>query len=238
MYQMKTTKLFLYYTAAAALGMGAGLLSTITLAQERFDHVVRNDFFAGFTGNKEALERGMKTTEKVLAENPQHAEALVWHGAGVFFSSAQAFMSGDGPKGMELFGKGLAEMDRAVELEPDSIGVRIPRGAALLAAARNMPDNPAKPGLFQRALADHQRAFDLQKDHLDSMGTHPKGELLFALADTNSRMGKADEAEKYFQLILEKLPDTPYAKRAATWMETKQPLPVNQAGCIGCHVSK
>ena len=59
-------------------------LATAALAQgrpERFDYAVRNDFFAGFSGNQEAFQRAMKTTEGVLAQNPKHAEALVWHGA-------------------------------------------------------------------------------------------------------------------------------------------------------------
>jgi tetratricopeptide (TPR) repeat protein len=228
---MRTKKL-VYFILSAALGLG------LSKAQPRFDHLVRNDFFSGFTGNKEALARGMVTTEKILAENPNHAEALVWHGAGIFFESGQQFRLGNPEKGMELYQKALAEMDRAVQLEPDNIGVRIPRGAALLGAARSMgKDNPIVPSLFERALSDHMRAYELQKDTMDRMGEHPKGELLFALGDVNSRLGKPEEAEKFFQLILEKLPNTPYAKRAATWMETKQPLPAAQSTCIGCHVT-
>jgi len=163
---------------------------------------------------------------------------MVWHGTGLFLQAGQLFMSGNSEKGMEIYTKAIAQMDEAVKLEPDNIGVRIPRGAALLGAARSMgKNNPVVPGLFQRALDDHMRAFELQKDDLGTMGTHPKGELLFALGDVNSRLGKPEEAAKFFQLILDTLPNTPYAKRANTWMETKQPLPVNQTGCIGCHAS-
>ncbi|MBM3813495.1 MAG: hypothetical protein FJW20_17875 [Acidimicrobiia bacterium] len=232
------TKKIVYFAIAAALGLGAGMLTTAGKAQQRFDHVVRNDFFAGFAGDNQALARGMATCEKILAENPKHAEAMVWHGTGLFLQAGQLFMSGNSEKGMEIYTKAIAQMDEAVKLEPDNIGVRIPRGAALLGAARSMgKNNPVVPGLFQRALDDHMRAFELQKDDLGTMGTHPKGELLFALGDVNSRLGKPEEAAKFFQLILDTLPNTPYAKRANTWMETKQPLPVNQTGCIGCHAS-
>ncbi|HJX85000.1 MAG TPA: hypothetical protein VJ723_11705, partial [Candidatus Angelobacter sp.] len=59
------------------------------LAQERFDLKVRNYFFAGFLGNDAALEKGMKICEAALAANPKDAEAMVWHGSGVYFRSGQ-----------------------------------------------------------------------------------------------------------------------------------------------------
>jgi hypothetical protein len=65
----------------------------------RFDHVVRNDFFAGMGGDQQALARGMKTCEEVLAKNPKHAEALVWHGAGLMFHAGREFTAGNNQKG-------------------------------------------------------------------------------------------------------------------------------------------
>jgi tetratricopeptide (TPR) repeat protein len=202
--------------------------------QQRFDHLVRNDFFAGFAGNREALERGMKATEAVLKESPNHAEALVWHGSGVFYLSGQAFQSGDMAKGMELQGKGLAEMKRAVELEPNNIGVRIPRGAILMTSARFMPEPMAKP-LQADALSDYLTAYEIQKDQLDSMGAHPRGELLFGIADTYARLGDATKAGAFFDLVMKHDPNSVYAKRATKWIETKQLLPAREATCVGCH---
>ena len=98
-------------------------------AQERFDMVVRNDFFSGFGGNREALERAMKKSEAVLASNPKHAEAMVWHGSGTFVLSGVAVQNGDFPKAGELYKKGLDEMAAAVALEPDNVAVVIPRAA-------------------------------------------------------------------------------------------------------------
>ena len=48
---------------------------------ERFDNVVREDLFAGFAGDADALARGLKKCDEALAKNPKHAEALVWRGA-------------------------------------------------------------------------------------------------------------------------------------------------------------
>ena len=87
-------------------------------AAERFDFKVREDFFKGFAGDRAAFDRGMKTCEDILATNPKHAEALVWHGGGVFYQSGQLFAKGDATKGMELYNRGLKEMEDAVALGP------------------------------------------------------------------------------------------------------------------------
>ncbi len=216
--------------AAAAISFTLPLLR----AQQRFDHVVRNDFFAGFAGNQEALARAMKASEAALLENPNHAEAMVWHGAGVFFQSGQFMQKGDQAKGMELYGQGIGEMKKAVAMAPNSIGVRIPRGSVLLTASRNMPPQMAK-ALREDGITDYLTAYDLQKDNLAAMGSHPRGELLFGLADAYSRNGEMEKAQQYFDLVLKHVPDSVYAKRAALWNETKQPLPAAQAGCVGCH---
>src|SRR3954453_19352517 len=112
---------------------------------ERFDAKVRQDFFAGFAGDKAALARGMATSESILKDKPNHAEALVWHGTGLFFQAGAAFRSGDQEKGMELFTNAMKEMDEAVALEPNRVAVRIPRGASLLKASVYMPEEVARP---------------------------------------------------------------------------------------------
>ena len=47
------------------------------LERAAFDTLVREDFFAGFAGDSEALERDMKKCDEELARNPKNAEALV-----------------------------------------------------------------------------------------------------------------------------------------------------------------
>ncbi|MBK7930406.1 MAG: hypothetical protein IPJ98_23885 [Bryobacterales bacterium] len=229
---------WMYYFTAAALGTMLGVWSA--RAEVRFDHRVRNDFFSGFTGNAEALGRGMKVCEQVLAENPNHPEALVWHGAGLFFQSGQLFQQGKREEGMKLSARSMEEMDRAVALAPDHIGVRIPRGAALLAAARFMPENPFRASLLQRAIDDHQHVYNMhvKAGELAKIGDHPLGELLQALGDTYSRTGDAAKAEEYYKQIQTMLPKSEYARRASKWMETRQPLGPMEAQCVGCHVSK
>ena len=111
--------------AGLAAGAAAVVLATgiASLAQQsRVDDLVRADFFAGFAGNADALERGMRLTEELEAD-PGNAPARVWHGAGTFFRSGAAFETGDFRTGIALWEQGLTEMARAVEMAPDDIEV-------------------------------------------------------------------------------------------------------------------
>ena len=228
------------FVIAAVVAFVIGFLSGVRIVHaqpaDRFDVKVRQDFFAGFSGDKEAMARGMKACEEILAVNPKQAEALVWHGSGVLSQAQQAFQAGDQQKGIELWTRGLNEMQTAVDLAPDNVGVRIPRGAVLLASSHYVPPEMAKT-LIEKGLSDYQRTYDLQKSYFETLGTHPRGELLFGLAEGYSRVGDEPKAQAFFEIISNDLPNTAYAKRANAWMETKS-LPVNQTGCVGCHVAK
>lgn len=225
---------------AGAIAFVLGFLSAVRIAPaqttDRFDLKVRQDFFAGFGGDKDALDRGMKACEDTLAANPKNAEALVWHGGGVLFQAGMAFQNGDQEKGTEMWTRGLKEMQTAVDLAPDNVGVRIPRGAVLLASSHYMPAEMARP-LIETGLSDYARTYELQKPYFATIGTHPRGELLFGLAEGYSRIGDQEKASAFFDLIGKDLPNTVYAKRASLWSETKS-LPLNQTGCVGCHVPK
>src|SRR5262249_62434111 len=101
------------------------VLSAVSVfAQQRYDMIVRQDFFSGFAGNKEALARGMKTTEETLAKDPNHAEAKVWHGAGLLVMASQAFQKGEAQNGMKMWQQALTEMEQAVRLAPNNVRCR------------------------------------------------------------------------------------------------------------------
>lgn len=202
----------------------------------RFDMAVRGDFFAGFGGDQERLARGMDACERALAANPKHAEALVWHGSGLAFRGGLAFQRGDAQAGMELWSRGLAEMDDAVALEPDNVAVRIPRGAMLLQATRNMQPPMAKP-LIEKALTDYERTLALQTASgvFASLGSHPKGELLFGLAEGYARLGDAARAREYFERLVKDAPESGQAPKARDWIANGSLPPARGLTCVGCH---
>jgi len=201
---------------------------------QRFDMIVRTDFFAGFAGDEARLAKGMATCEEMLATAPNHAEALVWHGSGLAFNAGKAFQQGDMKTGGELWQRGMEEMDKAASLEPDNVGVRIPRGALLLQATRNMPPAMARP-LIEKAVGDYEHVLALQSAYFGTMGDHPKGELLFGLAEGYSRLGNAEKARVYFERLIADAPASGQAPKAKAWLSTGA-LPKSEGlGCVGCH---
>jgi tetratricopeptide (TPR) repeat protein len=207
------------------------------LAQQRFDIVVRNDFFAGFTGNKEALERGLKKCETMLATDPKNPEALVWHGSGIFFKSGQAAQAKDYATAMDLYKRGLDEMANAVALAPESVGVLIPRGASLLAASQYMPDSADTKQLLQTGLADYEKVYSLQQDHFDKLNGHARGELLFGLAEGYQRLGDQARAREYFQkLAAVDDSENGHLRQAKAYLESNKLE--GPRSCVGCHVSR
>jgi hypothetical protein len=212
--------------------LAAGVLAS----QERFDLRVRNYFFSGFAGDAESLEKGMKICDDILATDPKQAEALVWHGSGLLFEAGQAFQKGDQQKGGEMWQRGMQEMDQAVQLAPENLGVRIPRGAVLLTASRYLPSPEMAQPLIEKGLTDFEKAYDLQATRLDTLGTHPRGELFIGLADGYSRAGHPEKAQAWFERIQKEMKGTPYEKSASIWLETKTLTPA-QGGCLGCHTT-
>jgi hypothetical protein len=205
-------------------------------AETRFDFLVREDFFSGFAGNGASLDRGMKTCEAILAKNPGNAEALVWHGSGLSFISGQLFQKGDFAKGMELFERGVKEMDDAVALAPDQVGVLIPRGATLLTATRAMPPGANTRRLLAQGLADYEKTYELQKPYFDTLSGHARGELLFGLAEGYLRAGAGNEtrAREYFARLATTGTGSSHEAEAKAWLDTGK-LDRKGVTCTGCH---
>jgi tetratricopeptide (TPR) repeat protein len=203
-------------------------------AANRFDLLVRADFFVGFAGSEARLAKGMEACERALAANPNHAEALVWHGSGLAFNAGMAFQKGDMKTGGELWQRGMTEMDTAVALEPDNVGVLIPRGAMLLQASQNMSAQMGRP-LTEKGLGDYERVLEIQAPIFKTLGDHPKGELLFGLAEGYSRLGNGEKARMYFDRLIKDAPASGQAPKAQAWLSTGS-LPKNEGlGCVGCH---
>jgi tetratricopeptide (TPR) repeat protein len=217
-------------------GIVAVMVVTPVIGQSaRLDPQIVNDLLKGFGGDVTALKRGLDASAKRLEQSPVDAEVLAWHGAATLSWSRQGNLDIDFVTRIQLFQTATGEMDRAVAAEPDNPRLRLARGVVLQIETPGMPRFANHPGLVENARADYQRLFDLHKEGVDSLGTHRLGELLQGLGDLYSRQGKVDQAETYYGMIPSRLPDTEYAKRAAEWMTTKQPLPTARTTCIGCH---
>lgn len=203
-------------------------------APQRFDYLVRADFFAGVAGDEARLKKVIDLCEATLAERPNHPEALVWHGAAVVVQAGQAFQHGDVARGGPLFDRGLKEMSDAVALAPDNLGVLIPRAAVLLEATRRMPPEMARP-LVQSAVANYEHVLILQAPIFATLGDHGKGELLFGLAEGFSRLAQPDKARRYFEQLISDAPTSGQAPKARQWMTDGTIPKSNGTSCVGCH---
>ena len=201
---------------------------------KRFDYLVRADFFAGVAGDAVRLQKAIDLCERTLAENPRHAEALVWRGASLLVQAGQAFAKGDMAVGGSLFGRALKEMDDAAALAPDNPGVLIPRAAVLLEATKNMPPEAARP-LVQSAVANYEHVLEVQASTWPTLGDHAKGELLFGLAEGSARVGQQDKARMYFERLIKDAPTSGQTPKAKEWLTSGTIPKSNGTSCVGCH---
>lgn len=224
----------------AALVCGAILIRASAaqppVQEPRFDDLVRDDFFAGMMGDVARLNRAMKYCERILARNPRHADALVWHGGGLLARASRAYAAGNAALGDRLWKQGLDEMNRAAALEPDNIRVKIGRSATLIGLAQSGWDPADVEGraLLLSAVKDYEKVYESQKPSFQKISIHSRGELLFGLASGWSILGDQEKAKMYLELIVETCKDTEYEQEARRWLISRA-TPV-QHDCTGCHV--
>lgn len=218
----------------------AGLVALVLSAaqapagQPRFDYLVRADFFAGLAGDAARMQHAKELCERTLAEHPKQPEALVWHGAILFAESGRAFQSHDMASAGQLLASGLQEMNDAVAIAPDNPGVLIPRAATLLEGTRGMTPDMARP-LIESAVANYEHVLQVQAARWSTLGDHPKGELLFGLAEGYARLGRQDKARAYFERLIADAPASGQAPRAKQWLADGTIPKVDGPGCVGCH---
>lgn len=220
---------------AVALLLLVFATSLAALGQQRFDLRVREDFFSGMDGDTVAFDRAMKLIEDTLVREPDHAEALIWRGDARLFTAGQAFQCGDISTGRKLYSEGLADMERAVPLAPNSIAVRVPRASGLLPTARAVRgvDRAEADRLTRIAIDDFEFVLQASQPFWSKMSEHGRGEVLGALADGRLMLGDSARAEIFLERMMSELPGTPYAKNAAQ----RRADPTSRAAltCLGCH---
>jgi len=215
------------------------LLAVSLYAQpERFDLLVRDDFFAGMFGDRVRLDKGMKYCEEILRKNPKHAQALVWHGSGLMTQSATAYAEGKTPLGDKMWKQGLYELNRGRALAPDDLGVKIGRSALLIGIAQSGYDPEDREGreLLESAVRDYEVVFAKQKEYFSKLSDHSRCELLFGLAAGWNRLNDAAKTRFYLDNIVQHC-GSEYQTEARTYLD-QTPMSTIDHNCVGCHVNK
>jgi hypothetical protein len=157
---------------------------------------------------------------------------MVWHGGATIARSVNAFRTGDRATGMALYTRGLGEMDRAVELAPGDVGVRIPRGAVVLSMAPYVPE-PEKSRLWQRGVADYEVALAAQAPRFSTLTQHAREQLLYGLLDGYAGLGDTAKAQAYYQRMTVDAAGSQLLARAKT-RAAGQPV-TGATPCQECH---
>lgn len=167
-----------------------------------FDQTLQKDFSAGMSGNQAAQKRAFERADKILAANPKDAETLVWHGSATLAQSGSLFQTGNFREGAAMWQKGLAEMDRAVELAPESFTVRIVRGATALSAAKKFPDPTVAKELREKAVTDYEKILTLTDETTKKALPGSRAQILGGLVEAYDKLGDKAKAETYRQRLL------------------------------------
>jgi hypothetical protein len=219
------------------------LLSLTATAQSTFDArlsihtILREDIFAGFMANDpERLARGEKNLETLLVERPKAKPSLVaWKGTIALTRAARAHEDGrkadferDYQKALDLFAAA------AKDGGPGDLGVVFVSAGSYTALADRLPE-PQRAAGWQVAYQWYRIALEAQKDQVDGMPLHLKGELLAGLAMSAQRTGRSDEAGSYLTKIVEGMPGTAYATAAKRWIEQPGMRDKSSVACQTCH---
>jgi hypothetical protein len=210
---------------------------SVEFQDDDLDAIVRSDFFAGMMGNKVRLDRAMKYCEDLLAKDPKHAEALVWHGGGLLVRAIDEYTKGEDATGDRLWQTGIEEMNNAAALAPKNMKVKIGRSATLIGYAQSGwdPSDVQSRVLLESALLDYETVYRWQKPNFSKVPIHSRGELLFGLASGWSILGNDQKAREYLMIVLKECKNSQYEVEARRWLAKKWPVVV-QHECIGCHV--
>lgn len=181
---------------------------------------IEQDFHAGMSGNQEAFDRAMKSTEELLVAHPAHAEALVWHGSGLVSKSGKAFMAGDFQQGSYFMDKGLGEMAKAVELEPDNVHVRFTRGSTLLVLSKVFPIPDTAQECLAKGLVDFETVVTTLGSTINTAPIRWRGHLLMELASGWKRSGNEPKAKAYAEQAVTLCPGTKYETQAKELLTT------------------
>ena len=97
-----------------------------------------------------------------------------------------------------------------------------------------MPPAIARP-LLEKGVGDYEHVLALQSAYFGTLGDHPKGELLFGLAEGYSRLGNSDKARLYFESPDRGRAGVRTGAAGAGWLATGAMPASPGLGCVGCH---
>jgi tetratricopeptide (TPR) repeat protein len=197
--------------------------------------LVREDIFAGFLfGDMERFQIGLSKVDEILKENPQSAPALAWRGGGELYLAVRAHEAGDAKAFHASYDKAKEYFEKALASGPNDPGVFAVSGGSYVVFGDRLPAAERQEA-WQQARRYFKKLEEGQKNFIDQLPVHLKGELLAALAQSAQRVGETEDSTLYLKRIVDSLPGTPYETRAKKWLEDPQSASKSSLTCQTCH---
>ena len=194
---------------------------------------LREDYFSAYLGNDMAgFAKGEAKAKELLEANADNNEARGWWASGKLYLAARAYQAGRAGEGDALFAAARQESQRALARK-DGAAVRT-LGASFILLADRLPADK-REALYREGRSLFAIVRQQEDAMLDKMPLHFKGEVLAAQAQAAMRLGLREEATKYLNEIVAKLPDTHYSQIAEKWLADPASAAKTQLVCQSCH---
>jgi hypothetical protein len=91
---------------------------------------------------------------------------------------------------------------------------------------------------LEKAVGDYEKVLEIQKFEIAKLEVHPRGGLLFGLAEGWRRLGNEMKAQSYLERIVQTCKDSGYEKEAREWLvKALDPEKPSTRNCSGCHTN-
>jgi tetratricopeptide (TPR) repeat protein len=188
----------------------------VAYVEDPFVTEYRQKFFALFRGDVKTFEGAYAEIGEMLRKDPKDARALVWLGNGQTIKAIQSNMKGKKDEAQGWLDKSRKSMDDAVKLRPKDYNIYMMRAATLYLQAQYLPGWTMPRSNWEKIRDDCKRLIDTTPvTRQANASIHVKGETYGELGIAYVKLGDKKNARKTFQKLIEMLPGTPFAERAA-----------------------
>ena len=194
---------------------------------------VREDYFAAYLGGDMAtFEKGMAKTRELLAADTNNDGARGWLASGQIYLALRSYKEGKAALGASQFEEAMRTAQQSL-IRSNPTALRVLAATYILFADR-LPE-AQRASLLKDGRDLFARIRQQEDQRLDQMPLHFKGEVLAGQAQAAMRLGLQEEATKYLNEIVAKLPNTHYSQTAEKWLADPASASKSQLVCQSCH---
>ena len=194
---------------------------------------VREDYFAAYLGGDMAsFAKGEAKTRELLAADANDDGARSWLASGQVYLASRSYRDGKVAMGASQFEEAMRNAQQSlIKSNPTALRVL---AATYIFSADHFPE-AQRAALLKDGRDLFARIRQQEDQMLDKMPMHFKAEVLAGQAQAAMRLGLQEEATKYLNEIMAKLPNTHYSQTAEKWLADPASASKSQLVCQSCH---